>query len=263
MHPNSYLNKLISKMKRLTFIVIAALFSLGMGQAQTNCLSDRALWASINGKKDASLGDYQQHTGKVLVTWRMLPGDDATTGFDLYRTIGTGMEKKIATNIKNRTCYQDGSASTSADNHYRLTYAGSTETLSAFTLKKAQVSAGLPYISIPLADTKDVYENTNKIVYTANDVSVGDLDGDGEFEIVVKRLQSVKDASGNIVSDGSGASYSQKDCLWAVICLPSSQIAPAVIVVSRCPQKPHTHIPTSRNMIAIKINHTPGVADFI
>ena len=204
-------------MKRLTFIVIAALFSLGMGQAQTNCLSDRALWASINGKKDASLGDYQQHTGKVLVTWRMLPGDDATTGFDLYRTIGTGTEKKIATNIKNRTCYQDGSASTSADNHYRLTYAGSTETLSAFTLTKAQVSGGLPYISIPLADTKDVYENTNKIVYTANDVSVGDLDGDGEFEIVVKRLQSVKDASGNIVSDGSGASYSQQACLWAVI----------------------------------------------
>ena len=60
-------------------------------------------------------------------------------------------------------------------------------------------------------------ELTNKIVYTANDVSVGDLDGDGEFEIVVKRLQSVKDESGNIISDGSGASYSQKDCLWAVI----------------------------------------------
>ena len=46
---------------------------------------------------------------------------------------------------------------------------------------------------------------------------MGDLDGDGEFEIVVKRLQSMMDASGNIVSDGSGASYSQQDCLWAVI----------------------------------------------
>ena len=191
--------------------------SLGVGHAQTNRLDDRALWASINGKKDASLGDYQQYTGKVLVTWRMLPGDDANTGFDLYRTIGTGTEKKIATNIKNRTCYQDGSASTAADNHYRLTYTGRTETLSSFTLTKAQVSGGLPYISIPLADTKDVYENTNKIEYTANDVSVGDLDGDGEFEIVVKRLQSVKDDSGKIVSDGSGASYSQQDCLWAVI----------------------------------------------
>ena len=185
--------------------------------AQTNDLYDRALWCSINGAKDASLGDYQQHTGKVLVSWRMLPGDDATTGFDLYRKIGTGSERKIASNIKNRTCYQDATASKTADNHYRLTYAGSTETLSSFTLMKAQVSGGLPYISIPMADTKDVYEDTSKIVYTANDVSVGDLDGDGQFEIVVKRLQSVKDEIGNIISDGSGASYSHQDCLWAVI----------------------------------------------
>ena len=204
----------------MNYKLIAMAFALGMNvgsMAQTNRQDTRALWTSINGKKDASQGDYQQHTGKVLVSWRMLPGDDATTGFDLYRTIGTAAEKKIASNIKNRTCYQDGSASKTADNHYRLTYAGSEETLSEYTLTKAQVSGGLPYISIPLADTKDVYENTSKIVYTANDVSIGDLDGDGEFELVVKRLQSVKDASGNIVSDGSGASYSQQDCLWAVI----------------------------------------------
>ena len=204
-------------MKRITISVLVAMLSLGTGLAQTNNLCDRALWASINGADNASLGDYKQHTGKVLVTWRMLPGDDATTGFDLYRTIGTGTETKIATNIQNRTCYQDGSASKTADNIYRLTYTGSAETLSTFTLTKNQVAGGQPYISIPLADTKDVYEDTSKIVYTANDVSVGDLDGDGEFEIVVKRLQSVKDADGNIISDGTGASYSQQDCLWAVI----------------------------------------------
>ena len=204
-------------MKKLPLLLLASLLCCDIVTAQTNNPSDRALWASINGKKDASLGNYQQHTGKVLVSWRMLPGDGADTGFDLYRIIGSGTEKRIATNIKNRTCFQDGSASKTSDNHYRLTYADSDSTLAAFTLTRQQVSGGLPYISIPLKDTKDVYENTDKIVYTANDVSVGDLDGDGEFEIVVKRLQSVKDASGNIVSDGSGASYSQQDCLWAVI----------------------------------------------
>ena len=83
-------------MKRLNFSLFIAWFLWGMVQAQTNDLGNRALWASINGAKDASLGDYQQYTGKVLVSWRMLPGDDATTGFDLYRTIGTGTEKKIA-----------------------------------------------------------------------------------------------------------------------------------------------------------------------
>ena len=187
--------------------------------AQTNNAQERALWASINNAKNASLGDYQQYTGTVLVSWRMLPGDDANTGFDVYRRIGTSsFETRIATNIKNRTCVQDVNASKTNDNHYRLTYYGKKEeTLSTFTLKKEYVSAGQPYISIPLKDTKDVYANTDKIVYTANDVSIGDLDGDGQFELVVKRLQSVKDASGNIISDGSGASYSQQDCLWAVI----------------------------------------------
>ena len=198
-------------------VLLGGIFALLTVQAQTAKPNERALWASINGNKNASLGDYQQHTGKVLVTWRMLPGDDATTAFDLYRTIGTGKETRIASGIKAKTNYQDAGASKSSDNHYRLTYTGSDSTLSTFTLTRQQVSGGLPYISIPLKDTKDVYENTDKIVYTANDVSVGDLDGDGEFEIIVKRLQSVKDASGNIVSDGSGASYSQQDCLWGVI----------------------------------------------
>jgi rhamnogalacturonan endolyase len=131
-------------------ISLALTVSLSVAvMAQTNNLNSRALWASINDKKDASLGDYQQHTGKVLVTWRMLPGDDATTGFDLYRAIGTAAEKKIATNIRNRTCFQDASASKTADNHYRLTYSGSDETLSTFTLTKAQVSGGLPTSASP------------------------------------------------------------------------------------------------------------------
>lgn len=203
--------------KRFLIVILALSMAIG-SWAQTNNLHHRALWASINGANNASLGDYQQHTGKVLVSWRMLPGDDANTAFDLYRKIGAlSSEQCIAKNIRNRTNYQDASASKTSNNTYRLTYAGSNETLATYTLKPSQVSSGQPYISIPLKDTKDVYANTNKIVYTANDVSIGDLDGDGEYELVVKRLQSVKDGSGNIISDGSGASYSQQDCLWAVI----------------------------------------------
>ena len=209
----------ITKMNKSFLITCAFVaFSIHATLAQTNDMNNRALWASINGATNASLGDYAQHTGKVLVSWRMLPGDDANTGFDLYRKIGTiGTEQCIAKNIKNRTNYQDVSASKTSNNTYRLTYAGSDETIASYTLKAAQVNGGLPYISIPLKDTKDVYANTNKVVYTANDVSVGDLDGDGEFELIVKRLQSVKDASGKIISDGSGAAYSQQDCLYAVI----------------------------------------------
>lgn len=179
-------------------------------------MQERALWASINGKKNASLGDYQQHTGKVLVSWRMLPGDDANTSFDLYRTIGTGVETKIASNINNRTCYQDVSASNTADNHYRLTYKGSDETLSTFTLTKSQVAGALPYVSVPLKDTKDVCEYAD-IVYQANDCSVGDLDGDGQMDIVVKRLLTILNEDGSVMSDGTGAGDSDPRARHCVI----------------------------------------------
>ena len=128
-------------MKKIAFLLTVFAFTSLAIQAQTADNTQRALWASIAKDQSSgavSLGDYKQHSGKVLISWRMLPGDNADTGFDLYRTIGTGAEKKIASNIKNRTCYQDGSASKTADNHYRLTYAGSAETLSSFTLTKAQ-----------------------------------------------------------------------------------------------------------------------------
>lgn len=207
----------MTTIKTLLLTIVVATSCL-TASAQTNNTQGRALWASINGAQNASLGDYQQYTGTVLVSWRMLPGDDENTGFDVYRRVGTSsFESRIATNVKNKTCVQDINANKSKDNHYRLTYNGKTETLSSFTLKAEYVSAGQPYIRIPLQDTKDVYENTDKVVYTANDVSIGDLDGDGQFELIVKRLQSVKDGNGNIISDGSGASYSQQDCLWAVI----------------------------------------------
>ena len=194
---------------QLTLGVLLAAMPLA---AQTANPTERALWASVNGAKNASLGNYQQHTGKVLVSWRMLPGDDGDTAFDLYRTIGTAFETKVAANIRNSTCYQDATASKSQDNHYRLTYAGNRETLATYTLKATRVSAGQPYVSIPLRPTDDVYDGDD-LEYQANDVSIGDLDGDGQFEIVVKRLQAPKGQ----LDGGTGAGYSSRNTLYAVI----------------------------------------------
>ncbi|MCR5678955.1 MAG: hypothetical protein K6G08_01925 [Prevotella sp.] len=215
-------------MKHLFFTVYSLLFTFHFSllcllccfslatQAQTDTPQERALWASINGAKNASLGDYQQHTGKVLVSWRMLPDDDVDTGFDLYRAIGTAAERKIASDIKNRTCYQDTGASTSADNVYRLTYAGSTQTLATFTLTKERVTGGLPYITIALKDTKDV-STYSDIVYQANDCSVGDLDGDGSPEVVVKRLLTILNSDGTVLSDGTGGGDSDTRARHCVV----------------------------------------------
>jgi len=196
-------------MKNLLSFCLWCALCVTAATAQTS----RALWASINGSKDVSLGNYQQHTGKVLVSWRMLPGDNADTAFDLYRKAGTTTEKKIASGLK-QTNFQDEPTWKTIDNVYRLTYAGSDETLATFTLTKAQLSSGLPYISIPLKETSDVCADED-IVYYANDCSAGDLDGDGEMEIVVKRMLGHK--SYNNVHEGTGAGDSDPNVRHTII----------------------------------------------
>lgn len=193
-----------------------------VGKAGTDM--DRGLWASICTKPssgDACLGNYKNHYGKVLISWRMLPTDDANTAFDLYRKIGDQSETRLngaRSPIKGVTCYQD-QPTRNADITYRLTYSGkSSETLATYTIKRDQLINGLPYISIPMKDTKDVCDN-DTIVYQINDCSVGDLDGDGEFEIVVKRMQTSYNSQTGELRDswGTGASYSSKATIWAVI----------------------------------------------
>lgn len=146
----------------------------------------RMLWASINGRADAVKKDYVEYNNKILVSWRMFPTDDLSTGFDLYRKGGDMEEVKLNTTpIVNVTNYQDMDADRTVDNTYRLCYAGAAKTLDTYTIKAGQASAGLPYLSIPLRSTTDI---SPTFVYAANDVSIGDLDGDGVYEIILKRL---------------------------------------------------------------------------
>lgn len=158
----------------------------------------RALWGSINGRKDATKGIFSHHNNKILLSWRKLPGDGAGLAFDLYRTPAGGREVKVnAEPIAGRYNYQDAAADRTVDNTYRLTYHGSDATLSEYTMKAGQASAGLPYISVPLATTTGVNPT---YAYLANDASVGDLDGDGICEIVLKRQVSTE-----TTDEGEGA----------------------------------------------------------
>ena len=205
-------------LKRLLGLLVAFAFAGAVLQAQTANPNDRALWAAIAkkpGSNNINTGGYTAHNGKVLVSWRMLPGDDEKTSFDLYRRIGTGTEQPISKGLT-KTNYQDSPSGTSQDIVYRLTYSGSNETLATFVLSKDCLQNGWPYITIPLKSTEDVSAETD-LVYQANDCSVGDLDGDGQMEIVVKRLLTVLNDDGTVLSDGTGAGDSDMRARHCVI----------------------------------------------
>ena len=163
--------------------------------------NDRALWGSICGTSNATTKNYTGTLNKLLISWRMLPGDDSTTSFDLYRTVGEGSEIKLNSTPIFATNYQDLTISGSGDAFYRLTYSGKDDTIGQYVISEEQWKGKLPYISIPLASTETVCDIAG-MRYEANDVSVGDLDGDGRMEIIVKRLLATDENDGT----GSGES---------------------------------------------------------
>lgn len=165
----------------------------------------RMLWASINGTENATGTSYTLYNNKILVSWRLFPSDPDSVAFDLYRRSGSTGEEVLlnAEPIASATCFQDTLADLKKNNTYRLCYSGSTETLDTYTIYSTQASSGLPYISIPLRSTTDVDAN---YTYAANDASVGDLNGDGVYEIILKRLVSSSTSGDEDTSTSSTSS---------------------------------------------------------
>ena len=198
----------------------------------------RMMWASVNAINDANTGGYQQQNNKLLLSWRMLPGDSWDTGFNLYRRTGSNVNgiltKVNSTPITRSTCYQVASVPTAAVVYYLfkddVNYT-TTQTMKMTDEERRQLRESaldsvliderlykqkVPYISIPLQGTDDV-STVSALKYQANDATVADLDGDGVMEIVVKRLLSVYDANGNCISDGTGAGDSDSRARHCVV----------------------------------------------
>lgn len=129
-----------------------------------------------------------QGGGKVYVGWRLLGTDPEEIAFNLYRTTGTLESVKLNDRpLTHSTNFVDRGADASQPNSYFVKPLLQGQELAAsapFTL-----SAGAPvrqYLSIELQTLKG---------HTPNDASVGDLDGDGRYEIVVKQEMRGRDNS--------------------------------------------------------------------
>ena len=131
-----------------------------------------------------------QGNGRVYVGWRMLGLDSQSIGFNLYRQVGTGSPVKVnASPLTRTTDYVDTGVNTSAGVTYSVRpVLNGVEGDVEGSYQLAPGTRAQPYHAIPLQRPADVVNPfTNQLVtYSANDTSVGDLDGDGQYEIVVK-----------------------------------------------------------------------------
>jgi rhamnogalacturonan endolyase len=114
---------------------------------------------------------------QVYIGWRLLGTDPADIAFNLYR----GKTKINKTPLSVSTNYVDTNPSGEVY---------SIKTVIKGKEQKAAESAKVnpnPFISIPLAPPAGgTTPKGDAYTYNANDASVGDLDGDGEYEIILK-----------------------------------------------------------------------------
>src|SRR5574344_1356769 len=112
----------------------------------------------------------------VFVSWRFLGIDPEHASFDVLRN---GL--RVASSLKNVTCYNDAGGSTS--NKYQIVtkYAGAVVDTSAAVSPWTKI-----YNSIKIDKPAGGTVNNSAYTYTPNDCSAADVDGDGEYEIILK-----------------------------------------------------------------------------
>lgn len=128
-------------------------------------------------------------SSSVYVGWRLFGNDPAGIAFNLYRSTAGGSATLLnGTPITASTNFVDNSAPTSQANTYfvRPVLNGVEQANSAsFTLPANAATA--QHLQIPLQiPGGGTTPSGESYSYTANDLSVGDLDGDGEYEYVLK-----------------------------------------------------------------------------
>jgi len=130
----------------------------------------------------------RQDGGRAFVAWRLLATDPEGVGFNVYLATEAGKAKRLNPKpLLGPTFFVDETAEAGRQHTYtvRAVVKGREQTSGrGFTLAAALEAR--PYISIPLKTPRG---------YTPNDGSAGDLDGDGEYEIILHQAGRGRDNS--------------------------------------------------------------------
>ncbi|MEH3158989.1 MAG: rhamnogalacturonan lyase [Sphingomonas taxi] len=116
--------------------------------------------------------------GGWLVSWRLLAGDLKAVAFHVYRDGRRITPRPIA----DATAFVDATGSAAARYTVRVVTGAREGVASAPALMLPRGYLSIPLVPPPGGTTPD----GQSYGYTANDASVGDLDGDGRYEVVLK-----------------------------------------------------------------------------
>lgn len=124
----------------------------------------------------------------AYVGWRLLGTDPENIGFNVLRSVNGAPPVQRNGALLTSSCnFTDPSVNFAQSNAYFLqpVVAGVTQALSA----PFGMAANIPtqqYLNIPLQKPADGVNASGPYTYNVNDCSAADLDGDGEYEIVLK-----------------------------------------------------------------------------
>lgn len=176
-----------SKKKKQLFALMILVCTLVWGTATGFAKTIPNYKGTLNEKLDRGMIAIHNGKGEVSVSWRLFKKDAPDISFDLYRTPSGGKPIKLnKAPLTTSTYYIDQNVDTSTDQLYSLSVhrKDDKEGKSVASYLLSVERAKKPYLSIPLVPL--TFESA--ALYEPNDASVGDLDGDGELEIVLKRM---------------------------------------------------------------------------
>lgn len=168
-----------------TLLLLFPLFVAAQELPQTEKLS-RGVVAVKMSKSEGQKKD------GIFISWRFLETDKASTAFNVYRD-GTKLNAEPLTTVTN---YTDTGGSVSAEYEVETLVDGEPVGRDAAgkvwenIYKEIPLNRPADSITVPYSCTRNKvkydYPDGEKYSYTPNDCSVGDVDGDGDYEIIVK-----------------------------------------------------------------------------
>jgi rhamnogalacturonan endolyase len=175
-------------MKKLLCSAMAAFLLLGTSQTHAQQVSEKLNRAPVAVKTSQG----------ILVSWRSLKEDAAGTSFSIYRN-----GKQIARDISDRTNFLD------AEGSPKDTYRIETVSNGKVTGHEQTVAWSSMFTTLTLNRPESNTTIDGKTAYyRPDDMSVGDLDGDGTYELVLKWMPSNQ-------RDNSQSSYTSPTILAA------------------------------------------------